>query len=402
MAKIFYYKNKKYKYAYHRDGSNVWIKGTVGGNPFHRMSTWTKLSVANMNYVEKHAEELLNEYWDKKLKKEERAKKLTVAELVAPALEVSETANKGTKKKYGGIFKNHILPVFGDMIPDDITAGIFKKFQVDLRVKKKLGKKTIDNIRSAFSCLMTYVNEEEISDKNPLALVKAPASKLFISYNEDGEAINQKGELIVESVDPFTYEDTKVIIDAAEGQFKNIVMLQFFTGMRIGEMCTLRWGDIDFNNKTIHVQRSNKDSGDIGSTKNGKTRKVDMLPPVEKALREQFKLTGLQKQFIFLAKHGGRYTSYDTFSDNWKSLLIRTGYDYRRFYQTRHTFACIMLQKNEKLSWVSKIMLGHSEQSTTLRFYADYIPDSNERNAKFLDDYCTNNVQDENLKLGSA
>ena len=167
-------------------------------------------------------------------------------------------------------------------------------------------------------------------------------------------------------------------------------------------MSTLKWDDIDFNHKTIHIQRSNKDGGEIGSTKNGKTRRVDMLPPVEEALREQFKLTGLQNGFIFLAKHGGRYTSYDTFSDNWKSLLIRTGYDYRRFYQTRHTFACIMLQKGEKLAWVSKIMLGHSEQSTTLRFYADYIPDSNERNATFLDDYCTNSVQNVNLKLGSA
>lgn len=402
MAKFFKYKNNEYSNAYHRDGNTVWVRGKIKGYKFHRISTGKKLSVANMNLVEKNWEVLLREHLDEKQGKEERAKKLTIAELVTPALEVNETANKGSKKKYQGIFNNHILPVFGEMIPDDITAGLFKKFQVDLRVEKKLGKKTIDNIRSAFSCLFIYVNEEEISDRNPLALVKPPASKLFISYNEDGEAINQKDELIVESVDPFTYEDTKVIIGAAEGQFKNIVTLQFFTGMRIGEMCTLRWGDIDFNNKKIHIQRSNKDGGDIGSTKNGKTRKVDMLPPVEKALREQFKLTGLKKQYIFLAKHGGRYTSYDTFSDNWKSLLIHTGYDYRRFYQTRHTFACIMLQKGEKLAWVSKIMLGHSQQSTTLRFYADYIPDSNERNATFLDDYCTNSVQNVNLKLGRA
>ena len=138
------------------------------------------------------------------------------------------------QKKYRGIFNKHILPVFGDMIPDDITAGRFKKFQVDLRVKKKLGKKSINNIRSAFSCLIQYINEEEISNINPLVLVKPPASKLFVSYNEDGEAINQKGEFITESIDPFTYDDTKAIIGAAEGQFKNIVMLQFFSGMRIG------------------------------------------------------------------------------------------------------------------------------------------------------------------------
>ena len=402
MPKFFEYKNNKYRHAYHRDGKTVWVRGQVNGQKFHRMSTKKKLSVANMNYVEKNWQSIIQTYWDDKLGKEERAKQLTIAELVEPALSYNETASNGSKKKYRGIFNNHILPALGDMLPDDITAGVFKKFQVDLRVKKKLGKKTINNIRAAYSCIVRYTNEEEISDKNPLALVKSPPTKLFISYNEDGEAVNQKGELIVESVDPFTYEDTKVIISAAEGQFKNIVTLQFFSGMRIGEMCTLRWDDIDFNNKTIHVQRSNKDGGDIGSTKNGKKRKVDMLPPVEQALREQFKLTGLQNQFIFLAKHGGRYTSYDTFSDNWKNLLIRTGYDSRRFYQTRHTFACIMLQKGEKLAWVSKVMLGHSEQSTTLRFYADYIPDSDERNAAFLDDFCTNSVQNKNLSVESA
>ena len=47
-------------------------------------------------------------------------------------------------------------------------------------------------------------------------------------------------------------------------------------------------------------------------------------------------------------------------------------------------------------------MLGHSEQGTTLRFYADYIPDSNERNATFLDDFYTNNVQNKNLSVESA
>jgi len=82
--------------------------------------------------------------------------------------------------------------------------------------------------------------------------------------------------------------------------------------------------------------------------------------------------------------------------------LIRTGYDYRRFYQTRHTFACIMLQKGERLAWVSKVMLGHSDETTTLRFYSDYIPDDNVENATFLDDFCTSSVQNENLSVKSS
>ena len=119
-------------------------------------------------------------------------------------------------------------------------------------------------------------------------------------------------------------------------------------------------------------------------------------------LKAQFKRTGLQNGFIFLTKHNDRYKSYDTFSDNWKNLLIRTGYDYRSFYQTRHIFASIMLQKGEDLIWVSKIMLGHSEVSTTLKFYADYIRDKNVKHAAFLDDLCRSSVQNINLKLGST
>ena len=47
-------------------------------------------------------------------------------------------------------------------------------------------------------------------------------------------------------------------------------------------------------------------------------------------------------------------------------------------------------------------MLGHSEQAITLRFYADYIPDSNERNVIFLNDFCTNIIQDKKLSIESA
>ena len=84
MPKFFEYKNNKYKHAYHRDGKTVWVRGQVNGQKFHRMSTKKKLSVANMNYVEKNWQSIIQTYWDDKLGKEERAKQLTIAELVEP------------------------------------------------------------------------------------------------------------------------------------------------------------------------------------------------------------------------------------------------------------------------------------------------------------------------------
>ena len=177
----------------------------------------------------------------------------------------------------------------------------------------------------------------------------------------------------------------------------------FFTGMRTGEMVTLRWSDIDWNDETIHIQRGNNSSHEIGTTKTGSSRRSTLLPPVIEALRQQYKVTGLKGGFIFLAQDGGRYKSYDTFRKyHWKNLLLRTGYAYRKFYQTRHTFASIMLSKGEDIIWVSKIMLGHSEVATTYKFYAKYIRSKDKKHANFLESERTNSVQKINLKSESA
>jgi len=400
MPKFF---NKNYKYAYKR-GNTVWVKGTIKNNHYHRITTGKEFSKANMNYVEKHWDEILEEYFEKQKSLVDRAKKMSIAELMPLGLDAAlETASEGTVNDYRRTLNKHVIPIFGNCKLDEISVGMFKRFQKDLRVKTKLARKTILNVRASFNCIYKYAIDEEIVDKNPILLVKAPASKLFVHHNDDGVAIDHKGKELNDDIDPFTLEDVWKLINMAENQFKNIVTTLFFTGMRLGEMITLRWDDVDWENKTIHIQRANKSNGKIGFPKNGKTRKIDILPPVMEALKNQFERTGLKREFIFIAQNGNRYSNYVTFRKyHWKNLLLRAGYDYRIFYQTRHTFASIMLQKGEELAWVSKVMLGHSEIATTLKFYAKYIPDNTKRHAKFLDNERTNSVQNINLSSESA
>lgn len=400
MAEFF---KKEYHNAYKR-GDTVWLKGKIKGHPYHRMSTGKTFSKVSMNYVEKHWEEILQAHFEKQKSLAERAKKMSIAELMPMSLEAAlETASEGTIKDYTRTLNKHVIPIFGNYKPDEITVGLFKTFQKDLRVKSILARKTILNVRAAFNCIYRYAIDEEIVDKNPIVLVPTPSSKLFVHFDEDGVAVNHKGELIADDVNPFNLEDVWKLIDAAEGQFKNILTILFFTGMRLGEMVTLKWDDVDWENNNIHIQRANKSNGKIGRPKNGKTRKIDVLPPVRIALEKQFKTTGLKRGFVFIAQDGGRYAKYDTFRKyHWKNLLIRAGYDHRVLYQTRHTFASIMLKEGEELSWVSKVMLGHSEITTTLKYYAKYIPDVSKKRATFLDDERTNNVQNLNLKSGSA
>ncbi len=400
MAEFF---KKNYLHAYKREGI-IWVKGTIKDQKHHRMSTGKEFSKANMNFVEKNWSLLIEEYFEKQKSLAERAKKMSIVELMPLSLDAAlETASEGTIDDYTRILNKHVIPVFGNYKPDEISVGMFKSFQKGLRVESKLARKTILNVRAAFNCIYRYAIDEEIVDKNPILLVSTPASKLFVHFNDDGVAVDQNGNEIIDDINPFTLDDVWKLIDSAEGQFKNIITILFFTGMRLGELITLKWNDINWNDGTIHIQRASKSNGKIGRPKNGKTRKIDILSPVTKALHKQFEVTGLKRGFVFIAQNGTRYSKYDTFRKyHWKNLLLRTGYDHRVLYQTRHTFASIMLQKGEELAWVSKVMLGHSELATTLKFYAKFIPDDNKKRAVFLDKERTNSVQNINLKSGSA
>lgn len=391
MAKFF---NKEYTHAYKR-GNVVWVHGKIPGQKYQRVSTGKKFSKANMNRAEKNWDAIILKYIEEKVEQDFRAKTPTLAEFIPISLTLNEdSADKHTLKSYKGILERHVVPELGDYKINEISAMDIKVWQKKLYLNKLLSQKTIINIRAVLSGVFRNAIESGISNVNPISITKPPSKKNFLQFNDKGEVTNLKGEVLTDSVDPFSLEDVYVLINKATGQFKNIIATLFFTGMRTGEMVTLRWNDIDWQTKTIHIQRSRKRDTSIGTTKNSKTRRIDMLPPVEEALKAQFKLTGMKNGFIFLNQYGERYHDYDILRDyHWRNLLKRAGYDYRPLYQTRHTFASIMLQKGEDIAWISERMLGHSEIATTLKYYSKYIQPKDKVHASFLYNSRTNHVQ---------
>ncbi|MDQ7068429.1 MAG: tyrosine-type recombinase/integrase [Sulfurimonas sp.] len=82
------------------------------------------------------------------------------------------------------------------------------------------------------------------------------AKQLFISYDEFGNLLDHKGrEIDDDKLDPYTLNDVRKLIASAEGQFKWILTSVVFTGMRTGEMVTLRWSDVDWENETILLSK---------------------------------------------------------------------------------------------------------------------------------------------------
>ncbi|WP_033742864.1 tyrosine-type recombinase/integrase [Helicobacter pylori] len=227
---------------------------------------------------------------------------------------------------------------------------------------KHYKKNTIHNLNANLKSFLEFCEQEGFMEKSPYFSVTLKNAK---------EA---------KAIEPFSLEEVKTLIENAESiRLKAFLMVAFFTGMRTGEQLALTWEDIDFNEKTITINKSLNELGQITTPKNKPSiREIDLLEPVEKILKE-LKESEPNKKFVFISVPK-RSTM---FQRAFRSLLRALNLKERKFYTTRHTFASLMLSQGEEAMWVSKT-LGHKDLNTTYKTYSHYIPKQDKERAKFL------------------
>ncbi|GAA7715522.1 tyrosine-type recombinase/integrase [Helicobacter pylori] len=194
-------------------------------------------------------------------------------------------------------------------------------------------------------------------------------------------AITLKNAQEAKPIDPFSLKEIELLIKNAPSlRLKAFLAVAFFTGMRTGEQLALLWEDIDFTNKTIIINKSLNELGQITSPKNKPSvREVDLLEPVGKILKELKESEPANKKFVFIDMP----KRSSVFQRHFKKLLKALNLKDRKLYTTRHTFASLMLSQGEEAMWVSKT-LGHKDLNTTYKTYSHYIHKQDKERAKFL------------------
>ncbi|EJC04543.1 site-specific integrase [Helicobacter pylori] len=228
---------------------------------------------------------------------------------------------------------------------------------------KHYKKNTIHNLNANLKSFLAFCESERFIIKNPYF------------------AITLKNAKESKAIEPCSLEEVKKIIENAQSlRLKAFLVVAFFTGMRTGEQLALTWEDIDFNEKTITINKSLNELGQITSPKNKPSvREIDLLDPVEKILKELQASEGANKKFIFISMP----KRSSVFQKHFKKLLKALNLKDRKLYTTRHTFASLMLSQGEEAMWVSKT-LGHKDLNTTYKTYSHYIPKQDKERAKFL------------------
>ena len=157
------------------------------------------------------------------------------------------------------------------------------------------------------------------------------------------------------------------------------IVLCFYTGIRLGELCGLRWSDFDLEAATMSVKRTvsrtknfkNSDKKTIlhiGTPKSRTSIRKIPLPAFLIPIARQYKLTGKKEDCYILS---GNDTPIDprAYQKLYKKILVKAGMKDRKFHSTRHTFATRALELHVDIKTVSEI-LGHSSVAITMNVYA--------------------------------
>ncbi|MBF9244613.1 DUF3596 domain-containing protein [Pseudomonas syringae pv. tomato] len=268
---------------------------------------------------------------------------------------------------YRKIVELRLVPALGERMVVELKRKDVRDWLSTLEVSNK----TLSNIQSCLRSALNDAAEEELIDVNPLAgwtysRKEAPAKD--------------------DDVDPFSPEEQQAVLAALSGQARNMMQFALWTGLRTSELVALDWGDIDWLREEVMVSRAMtqaaKGQAEVTKTAAGR-RSVKLLRPAMEALKAQKAHTFLADAEVFqnprtLERWAGDGPIRKTM---WVPAMKKAGVRYRRPYQTRHTYASMMLSAGEHPMWVAKQM-GHTDWTMIARVYGRWMPVSEDSAGK--------------------
>ncbi len=261
-------------------------------------------------------------------------------------------------------YQKHILPYFKGRQLDSIKPMELEAWQN--RLMSKYNPSSVKKYRSILYGIFTRALQNEIMSKNPFDNVVAPRAK-------SGVILESKDEI----VNPFTQKEIDKLISMDDDTYMpNFIKLMANSGIRPGEIIALTWNDINFEKRTININKTIV-NGNIGLPKTQTSiRCIDMIQGAYEALQEQYKLTK-DFEYVFISSENKMFYSHDIINLNLRKRLKLLDLEVRSLYQLRHSFASRLIKSGIDITWISKT-LGHKSLDITLSVYTKYIKEDEE------------------------
>ena len=254
---------------------------------------------------------------------------------------------------YNMKFIKHILPVFGNMAYDKLTADSIHEF-IENKLKEGLSVKYVSDIIIVFKSMTKYISRIH-GYANPLENVVLPKNK----KNEMKLLSKSEQEKLCQFV-----------LDKSDNT-KIGILLSYYAGLRIGEVCGLKWCDIDLNKGILKVQRTVQ-----RVYENNSTRLIIDTPKSRSSIREiplpKFLIEILRKfkadDSAYVLSVTGKLIEPRTLQYRFKALLKKANLPSINYHSLRHMFATNCIELGFDVKTLSEI-LGHATVETTLNRY---------------------------------
>lgn len=259
---------------------------------------------------------------------------------------------------YYNIISNHILPYFNGFKCSSLTNSKVNSF-IKQKIIDGLSAKTIRDIGLLLIQIIKYAQSRGyIPDFN----YKLAYPKIQIS---DLSVLTQGEQSRLTSYIQINFDIQKIG-----------VLLSLYMGIRLGELCALKWGDINFENETLLINKTLQRVKNTDKDKASKTKIIIDAPKSQKSIRAipipSFILAILKKHKNnsdnYVLSGTDKYIEPRVYQNKFKQYLKNCGVVNINFHALRHTFATRAIEQEFDLKSLSEI-LGHSSVRFTLERY---------------------------------
>lgn len=310
--------------------------------------------------------------------------KITIEDVCTEWLAMKKlTVKQSTYSKYYCIVKRQIIPELGDIPLEKISSSLINSFTSRKLGKnqeeesKSLGNKTVRDIDTILKSVIKY-GEREYNMGRLAGNTVLPKPKREKIETLTAEELGRMADYLSERC-----TDPRCVG----------LLLCMYSGMRLGEICALKWEDIDLENKVIHVNHTIQRIPVTDESSIQRTRIIIDVPKTSSSMRmipisNQIYLSiknlrGNAQGNCFLLTNTIRFIEPRNYQYFFKRILRKNGIRNVNFHILRHTFATRCVEVGMDVKTLSEI-LGHSNTNVTLTYYVHSSMESKQKQIDLL------------------